>query len=204
MHPVGPAAGISGDIKVTNSGATVQVNNNDTQNNSVVAGFYGANSTSEPQGLAATWCKTRPWASNFLGKIIPTTFFDSLCTLRGFPVGQLAPTRPGTARPIVRPQPRPTTTTVVASTSTRPYIPPEVNIWAVPSKVPLGARTNIYWNTKGVDTCTEASPDGSFTQNSLSGGAATVPLSGPTTYTISCITPSGDHVTNYATVNMSI
>jgi hypothetical protein len=79
-----------------------------------------------------------------------------------------------------------------------------VDIWAVPAAVPLGARTTIFWNTQGVTNCTETSPDGSFNQNSLSGGAATVPITGATTFSISCDAPDGSHVTGYVVVNLAI
>ncbi|MBI2025510.1 hypothetical protein HYT04_01845 [Candidatus Kaiserbacteria bacterium] len=74
----------------------------------------------------------------------------------------------------------------------------------MPDKVPLGTRTSVFWNTKGVEQCSITSPDGSFNENSLSGGAATVPLSGPTTFTISCLTAAGTPVTDYVTVQLAI
>jgi hypothetical protein len=79
-----------------------------------------------------------------------------------------------------------------------------VDIWAVPASVPLGTRTTIFWNSKNAQSCVETSPDGSFSHSSLSGGGATVPLSGATTFTISCQAPDGTHATDYVTVNLSI
>jgi hypothetical protein len=96
-------------------------------------------------------------------------------------------------------QPAPTSSAATTTTST----PAQAQIWAVPASVPLGARTSVFWNTQGVTNCTETSPDGSFTENSLSGAAATVPLTGATTFTISCVDPSGNPVTNYVTVEIS-
>jgi hypothetical protein len=194
--------GVSGDIQYSNSNVTVLVNNVDTKAGTQVAGFYGTDAGGQPTSVITGMCQGRPWSSNFLSFIIPASFFDSLCELRGYKVG--TPAAPAPVVKIVK-----TIQTVVkaatstAATSTGPYVPPVADIWAVPASVPLGARTTVFWNAKGVTSCTETSPDGSFSQNSLSGGAATVPLAGATTYTISCLTPSGDHITNYVTVNLS-
>lgn len=205
-----PAPGVSGDIQYSANGVTVLVNNIDTKNGTQVAGFYGTSAGGQPTGVIAGMCQGRPWASNFLSNIIPSAFFDSLCELRGYKVGALssvsgvvnaqAPTV-AARKPVVT-IPAKVTTTPAKATSTEPYVDPKVDIWAVPASVPLGARTTVFWNAKGVTSCTATSPDGSFSQNTLSGGAATVPLSGPTTYTISCLTPAGTHVTNYVTVNL--
>lgn len=201
---VGLAPGIAGDIQVAGNGATVIVTNQNAQGNSITAGFYGSDVTSgQPQSLVSSWCQSQPWNKNFLSGIIPPSFFDSLCLLRGFKVG-LPVIVPTLSSPSISTQKttKPATTTV--ATSTGPYVPPQADIWAVPATVPLAARTTIFWSTKGVTSCTETSPDGSFSQNSLSGGAATVPLSGATTFTISCIAPDGTHVTNYVTVGLTI
>jgi hypothetical protein len=90
-----------------------------------------------------------------------------------------------------------------ATAPTAPVLPPRVDIWAVPTSVPLGARTTIFWNTENVANCTETSPDGSFKQNSLSGGASTVPLTEATTYTISCLDSQQNPQTDYVTVTIS-
>lgn len=194
--------GVSGDIQYSSSNVTVLVNNVDTKAGTQVAGFYGTNANGQPTSVVSGMCQSRPWATNFLAFIIPGTFFDSLCELRGYKVGT-----PAAATPVVKIVKKVQTVvkaaTTTAATSTGPYIPPQADIWAVPASVPLGSRTTVFWNAKGVTSCAETSPDGSFSQNTLSGGAATVPLSGATTYTISCLTPAGDHITNYATVNLS-
>jgi hypothetical protein len=85
---------------------------------------------------------------------------------------------------------------------TTPVVPGRVDIWAVPPSVALGARATIFWNTENVSNCTETSPDGSFRQTSLSGGAATVPLTEPTTFTISCLDSGQNPTTDYVTVNI--
>jgi len=200
--------GARGDIKVTDSGATVVAGTRDTQNNVEVAGFYGAQTFggTEPQGLVGQWCQSRPWANNFLSKIVAPSFFDGLCSWRGYQVGS----PPAAAAPQVTviqqtvQARQPATTVRAATTTSAPAIPPRVDIWAVPASVPLGARTSIFWNTQGVTNCTETSPDGSFNQSSLSGGAATVAITGATTFTISCLAPDGSHVTAFVTVNLKI
>ena len=73
----------------------------------------------------------------------------------------------------------------------------------MPATVPLGARTTIFWNTENVTNCTETSPDGSFSQTSLSGGAATVPLTEATTFTISCLDSQQNPATDYVTVSIA-
>lgn len=201
--PASLVPGVSGDIQYSSDNVTVLVNNVDTKAGTQVAGFYGTDAGGQPTSVISNMCQGRPWATNFLSFIIPSSFFDSLCELRGYKVGTPAAPAPAVksvSKPVVTKSP---TSAPPAATSTGPYVEPQADIWAVPANVPLGARTTVFWNAKGVTSCQETSPDGSFSQNSLSGGAATVPLSGATTYTISCLTPKGDHITNYVTVNLS-
>jgi len=197
--------GTQGDIQFGASRTTVVATSRDPNANTEIAGFYGSNTIGgeQPQSLAARMCKSRPWAVTTITYIIPPTFFDSLCASRGYQVGSPVPT-PKPTPPAVKPPPPPAATTTPPAPPPTPTIPPEIDIWAVPAKVSLGSRTTIFWNTKGVDSCTVLSPDGSFNEKTLSGGAATVPLSGATTFTISCLTPSGTPVTDYVTVNMAI
>src|SRR3989344_6384055 len=195
-------AGAQGNIEITPGGVTVIARSRDTQANTEIAGFYGSPTIGgeQPQGLVARLCKSRPWATSFVTYLIPPSFFDSLCAWRGYQVG--TPTPPPS--PVVVQQVRQTPPPPVSSTSTVSAITPEVDIWAVPARVPLGTRTSVFWNTKGVDSCTISSPDGSFEEHAISGGAATVPLTGATTFTISCLAPSGQPVTDYVTVGLSI
>lgn len=196
------APGVSGDIQYSSSTVTVLVNNVDQKSGTQVAGFYGTDAGGQPTGVISNMCQSRPWSSNFLSFIIPSSFFDSLCELRGYKVGTPVVAAPAT-HTVSKPKVVKTIATTTPDVPAGPYVEPQADIWAVPAGVPLGARTTVFWNAKGVTSCTETSPDGSFSQNSLSGGAATVPLSGPTTYTISCLTPKGDHITNYVTVNLA-
>lgn len=200
--------GVVGNILFNNGGATIYASTINAANNSAMSGFYGSdNPGMQPQGVVASMCQTRPWASNFLSNFIPSTFFDSLCQWGGYQVGQ--PPAPAQTTPQVslsqqRVSPQQHQATTTAATSTTPSVPPQVQIWAVPATVNLGARTSIFWKTQGVTNCTETSPDGSFSQDTLQGAGATVPITAATTYTISCVDPSGNPVTSYVTVNLSI
>ncbi|MCR4325199.1 MAG: hypothetical protein NUV59_00085 [Patescibacteria group bacterium] len=197
-----PESGVSGDITVGEGGATVTAGTTDAEKNTTVAGFYGSDAPGgQSQGLAARWCESRPWAGNFLSVIIPPTFFDNLCTWRGYQVGPEEPSAPTLQQ--TDPAPKPPAPPP-AATSTAPAVAPRVDIWAVPPTVPLDTRTSIFWNAQGVTECTETSPDGSFSHSTLSGGAATVPLVRATTFTISCLAPDGSYVSGYVTVNIAI
>jgi hypothetical protein len=192
--------GVFGNILLNTNGATIFASTINPSSNSQISGFFGsATFSGQPQSAAGQLCVTRPWATNFLADVIPPSFFDSLCEWGGYQVGQPpAPQPQVTLQQTVqtaKPQP--------VATTTAPTTAPQAEIWAVPSAVPLGARTSVFWNTQGVTSCTETSPDGSFSENSLAGAASTVPLTGSTTYTISCTDSNGNPVTNYTTVNIS-
>lgn len=195
-------AGTQGDITLLPSGATVIARSRDTEANTEVAGFYGSTISGgdQPQGLAARMCQSRPWSNAVVSFVIPPTFFDSLCASRGYQVGVLTPAVQQTTTIVqTTPEESSTTTQQVVSTVT-----PEADIWAVPANVPLGARTSIFWNTKGVTSCTVSSPEGNFEEHALSGGAATVPLSGVTTFVISCTAASGETIEDSVVVGLSI
>lgn len=203
--------GVRGDIRVIPGGITVLVGNRDVEQNKAVAGFYGSQVTQAQQtGIVATWCQTRPWATNFLRYIVPATFFDSLCSVRGYKVGATPAATSGKTQVSV------TQTKAAATKSFTAELPKaavekevaevtdaKVEIWAVPDKVSLGSRTTVFWNAKGgISTCEVTSPDGSFKHETLSGGAATVPLTQATTYSISCIKKDGKPITGYVTVQL--
>ncbi len=199
----GILGGERGDILLVDGGATVFVGSRDVQKNTEVAGFYGSGTLGgAPQGLVAQWCESRPWASNFLGKIVAPTFFDNLCKWRGYQVGTPSGSAPVLQQTVVKTKPPVATSTT--PTTQGSSIPAKVDIWAVPATVPLGARTSIFWSTQGVTDCTETSAAGNFTQNSLSGGAATVPITTATEFTISCKTSDGSTVTDSVTVDLAI
>lgn len=195
-------SGTRGDIVITKDGATFVAQARDQGANTEVAGFYGSDAYSgQSQGIIAGMCKNRPWASSVVSFVIPPVFFDSLCAWRGYQVG--APALP--SRPVVeKTTTSPASPKDAASKQRTPTVEPRVEIWAVPDKVPLGTRTSVFWNTSGVESCSITSPDGNFNETSLSGGAATVPLSGPTTFTISCLSPEGTPITDYVEVGLAI
>jgi hypothetical protein len=198
--------GTYGDVKILQNGTTMIVGNRGTS--SEVVGFVGTNN-STVSGLSgvARLCATRPWSSNFLSFIIPASFFDSLCVWRGYAVGikptTTTTTAPKTTTPVKTKMPTKQATSTKPATTTQ-TIQPIVDIWASPETVPLGARTSIFWNTQGVSSCIETSPDGSFSQSSLRGGASTVPLTAATTFTISCIGVDGKPYTDNVTVRIQL
>jgi hypothetical protein len=197
--------GLSGDIKTLTSGGTILAGNVDTGGNSTVAGFYGSDTFGgQPQGVIAGLCQNRPWASSFLSYVIPPGFFDSLCSLRGYTVGTPQPVQQSTVTVTQTPAKPVVTTTPATTTEQTPTVPPKVDIWASPATVSLGARTSIFWTSQGVTNCTETSPDGNFSQQSLQGGASTAPITAATVFTISCLAPDGSHVTDNVTVNLAI
>jgi hypothetical protein len=203
-NPFSLVPGIRGDIQFLADGATIIAGTRNENTQTEVAGFYGSETIGggQPAGLVSALCKSRPWATNFLSTIVAPTFFDSLCSWRGYQVGTPEPVFPQVS--VTQSAPKPVTTPSSAQVSTEPTVPPKVDVWAVPAAVPLGSRTSVFWNTEGVTDCTVSSPDGSFSQNTLSGGASTVPLVTATTFTISCLAPDGTPVTDYVTVNLSI
>lgn len=195
--------GVFGNILLGNNGATIY--GATISGSSETSGFYGSDTLNgQSTGVAGQLCQSRPWASNFLADVIPPSFFDSLCQWGGYQVGEPQPA-PTADQPQVTLQQQPQQqvqhqATTTAATST---VPAQAEIWAVPSEVPLGARTSIFWQAQGVVSCVETSPNGSFSENSLDGAASTVPLTEATTFTISCTDANGNPVTNYVTVTLS-
>lgn len=189
-----------GDIIEGETGATIFARVRDVERNFEEAGFFGIDALfGAVQGAVANMCRSRPWDGSFVSYLIPSSFFDGLCTWRGYEVGVLPPAAEAPPAPVRKKSAPPAASSPIAPTTA-----PKIDIWAVPERVPLGARTLIFWNTKDVESCSITSPDGSFNENTLSGGAATVPLSGATTFTISCLTAGGKPVTDFVTVNLSI
>lgn len=81
---------------------------------------------------------------------------------------------------------------------------PRITLWAEPAAVRLGSRAIIRWDTKDVEgeTCTVKGP--SFSETGSFGGASTVPISGPSTYTATCTALDGDPVTENLTVDLAL
>ncbi|HWP61187.1 MAG TPA: hypothetical protein VN495_01155 [Candidatus Paceibacterota bacterium] len=184
-----PGQGLHGDLLSAGGGATIQATS--VNGNSAVSGFFGI------AGNATNLCLSRPWANNFLSYIIPPSFFDNICSLAGYPVGVVQAPGGGQASTNVSVAPPQQQTTQYQTSSQA-----QAKIWANPASVSLGGRTTIFWTTQGVTSCVESSSDGNFSGNSTSGGASTVALSGPVTFTIKCNTPTGTPITNSATVTI--
>jgi len=197
--------GLSGEVKLGSSGATVIANLRDGI--SEVAGFFGGSTFGggQSQSVASRICTSRPWSGGgLIARFVPDTFFDGLCSRAGYQVGALQ--QPQGQQGTVT-----TTNTNTGFTSQQPaqviqvgtnIIPPEADVWAEPLSVRLGTRTFIFWNSRGVNSCKVMGP--SFEQGTLSGGASTVPITGPSTFTIECVAPDGTKVTDSVTVNLAI
>lgn len=196
---------LQGDVAIGESGATIYVRSRDPSSNTEVVGFYGGSTFTprQSQSLIGRLCASRPWASGLVSAIVSPTFFDGLCQRVGYQVGELvlnpsSPTAGGvksTTITITQPKTQRATTTTAA-------VQPEVDIWADPPNVRLGTRTYIFWNTRGVTSCKESGPN--FSQATLSGGAATVPISDASTFTIECQTADGQILTDSVRVNLAI
>ncbi|MBI5456249.1 hypothetical protein HY969_00745 [Candidatus Kaiserbacteria bacterium] len=189
-----------GDISVGEAGATFFVRSRDAESNTEVAGFYGggASGIGASQSLVGRMCATRPWSGGFFSKIIPEGFFDGLCTRAGYIVGA-APVQTGGA-----PKRPPAKTSPPASVPKKTVTPAaaEVDIWAEPASVRLGTRTYIFWTSENVASCKATGP--SFEQNSVSGGASTVPLVDTSTYKIVCLTAASTTVEDSVTVRLAL
>lgn len=198
-------SGDKGGIQMTSTSATIQAGVRNAGLNTETSGFFGSNASqgSSPQNIIERICLVRPWQSPLVAGGIPAGLFDSACSSKSLRVGvspaaSPAATSAAGAAPAAKPAP------AAQVKPAGPYVAPQVSIWASPSSVPVGSRTSIFWTAKGVDSCLETSPDGSFNGTSLYGSAATVPISAATVFTISCIAPDGSHVTDSTTVNLAI
>jgi hypothetical protein len=189
---------LTGSIKVGEVGASVIANLREGV--AEVAGFFGGSTFggNASQSVAGRLCANRPWSGSVISKIIPTSFFDTLCSKAGYQVGVSTPA------PIQQVAVPKKTTPVQAMPPKKPVDlgPVEIDIWAEPSSVRLGTRTYIFWRSEGVLDCTVRGPN--FTQNALAGGASTVPLSGATTYTLDCALPDGTTVSDSVTVQLAL
>lgn len=206
VEPVVPTTTsyLTGSIKVGEAGASIL--SNLRQGVAEVAGFFGGTSFGGAggQSTAGRLCATRPWAKGgALAKLIPDAFFDSLCSKAGYQVGVTVPSPVTTVVQPKKPAPKAAATTTKAEPKKPVDLGPvEVNIWAEPASTRLGTRTYIFWTSKGVLDCTVTGPN--FTQSTLSGGASTVPISGPTTYSLSCTKPDGTKETDTVTVRLAL
>ncbi|MEK7628488.1 MAG: hypothetical protein AAB421_03665 [Patescibacteria group bacterium] len=83
-------------------------------------------------------------------------------------------------------------------------IRPRVAIWSEPKEVGLGARAIVYWNTEDVKegSCKVTGP--SFSETGLYGGASTVAINDPSTFTIECTAIDGTPEKAQTTVELSL
>src|SRR3989344_90122 len=162
-------SGTWGDIQANASGVTITAGAHDKDGRTGVGGFYGYDAVPgiQPQDLAKQMCAARPWGNSSATAIIPPSFYDSICTARGYKVGVAAPaSSAGTgaaskssAPPSATKTPSKTATSTGPKGPTAVTVPPKVYITAVPSSVKLGSRTSIFWNAVGVKACLITSPD---------------------------------------------
>jgi len=222
LKPAGVQSGTRGDILASASGVTITAGTYGADGQTGTAGFFGADAVPgiQSQTLAKNMCTARPWASS-ANPIIPLSFFDNLCVERGYKnVSFSATSTSGTGTGVGTANkssgtagsgtlPAQTTDTAGTKTSLPPgpvfIVPvPSVAISAMPARIRVGARSSIYWSATGVMSCTESSPDGSFSGNTLSGAASTVALYGNTVFTITCVAYDGSSVLKSVTVQTSI
>lgn len=196
-------SGDKGGIQMTSTSVTIQAGVRDAGLNTETAGFFGSNAQTgaQLQDLIARICLVRPWQSPLIAAGIPPSFFDNACTSKNLQVG-ISPSVAAAVK--TTPAAAPPAAAKTAPQPAGPYVAPQVSIWASPSSVPVGSRTSIFWTAKGVDSCIETSPDGSFNGTSLYGSAATVPISAATSFTISCVAPDGSHITDSVKVELAI
>lgn len=198
--PITPTttSNLTGSIKIGEVGATII--GNLREGVAEVAGFFGGATLggSSSQSVVGRLCASRPWAG-VVSKMIPPAFFDTLCSKAGYQVGVSTPPPP--TQQVAVPKKK---TPVQAMPPKAPVDlgSVEIDIWAEPSSVRLGARTYIFWRSQGVLDCTVSGPN--FTQSALAGGASTVPLSGATTYTLECGLPDGTKVSDSVTVQLAL
>ncbi|MDO8552512.1 MAG: hypothetical protein Q7S01_03185 [bacterium] len=201
-----------GDITASASGVTITAGGHEADGRTGIAGFYGYNTIPglQPQELKQKMCNERPWLSSGASPIIPPSFFDSICTARGFKAGASA--RVSTSGTGAGAKASPSSSSITPKTATTTSKgagpievlgPAKVYITAVPASVKIGTRTSIFWNAVGVKACVVRSPDGSFTGRSLSGAASTVPITGETIYSIVCLKPDGSQVSSFVKVKIA-
>lgn len=163
-----------------------------------VAGFFGSTfSGDSQQSFGSRLCTNRPWATGLFAKLFAPWIFDSICSKLGFQVGAVTPVGPTFESRQVTPGTRAT----LPAPTPKAVLPAEADIWADPTSVRLGTRGKIFWSSANVDSCKISGP--SFEHDALSGGGATVPITGPTTFTILCEAPGGA-VRDSVTVNLTI
>ena len=157
-------------------------------------------------------CAARPWGTSSAATVIPPSFYDSICTARGYKTSAATPaSKTGTGAGAATSKSTASSSSAKTSATTSspakpaaPTVPAKVYITAVPSSVKLGSRTSIFWNAVGVKSCLITSPDGSFGASTLYGAASTVALTGETVFSIVCIKPDDSQISNFVKVKLAI
>ncbi len=81
---------------------------------------------------------------------------------------------------------------------------PDLDLRVIPSLVRSGNTTKVNWSASNVSSCNVSAPNGdtwTALQSPL-GGNISKPITGETTYTLSCIAPDGTTLTKSATVRI--
>ncbi|MBP9668809.1 MAG: hypothetical protein KBE09_00780 [Candidatus Pacebacteria bacterium] len=263
---------------VTQNGKGIEVRVRENGGSTEVAGFYGGSGTvgGSVQGAVSRVCTSRPWATNFLARLIRPSFFDNLCVRLGFSVTPPEAVRPAAPLDTTKAQravkervQQGTATTTgtlrgpgivcnpeivragkqavldfscgsakltavagftaqntnISSATVKPSVDtkygiqcsdntvytctvqvvnPRLTIWAEPKEVTLGARSTVYWTAADVfaDTCFVKGP--SFLERGARGGAATVPINDPSTFTLACLAEDGATTTASVTIELDL
>jgi len=190
------------NVFINHTGATIQAGVSDAERNIEFVAFFGANvpRLTDPENVVARHCIVRPWQNPLISYVIPYPIFDKLCQARKLIVG--VPLPPPPPRPVKKAAAVPSTlATTTAATSTSVIIA-KADIWTVPEVVASGERTSIFWNASGVVGCDLRSSDGIFSGDTISGSAASAPITGTTVFAISCLTADDVRVSNSVTVNV--
>ncbi|HEY4514051.1 MAG TPA: hypothetical protein VJH69_01870 [Candidatus Paceibacterota bacterium] len=193
---------IKSDVFVNHTGATIQAGVSDAERNIEFVAFFGANvpRLTDPENVVARHCIVRPWQNPLISYVIPYPIFDKLCNARKMIVG--VPLPPPPPPPVKKAAVASAPATPTAATSTTTVILAKTDIWAVPATVASGERTSIFWNASGVVGCDLRGSDGIFSGDTISGSAASAPITGPTVFAISCLTADDVRVSNSVTVKV--
>jgi hypothetical protein len=180
----GSSPGGAGDIQILSGNkVTVLVSNRDVGANRQTSGLYGFTAVADrpPETIFTVLCQARPWAVGFLATILAPVYLDSLCTSHGYSITP-PPPPPILTQTSVSAAPQATTTPAVPQ-----YLGPlTAEIWASPPSISSGSRASIFWNSTGALSCKVSSSDNVLTAVTLSGSAASQPLTRNTTFSIAC------------------
>lgn len=200
-------SGVFGDIVVKDTSVLTTVSTRDTKTNTQVSGFVGIQTKDKAsaQELAIGLCSGRPWLTNFLSAIVPSSLLDKVCVTKkivtSVPAAQ-APAKTGATKSTTQAAPKSVYEAGTMKLQNLPGAPsepidttPQAIMWAVPEKVSKNSKTTVYWKAQYVESCTVKSSDGSEFGTGLSGNRATPVLTRATVYTFECKTKAGQKLT---------